>query len=80
MSVAVQLPPLTNDTHNMATPTSMHLSLTGAPAASSADAMNNDSDAFTKGSDLPPMPVPYEGKLRQALCRARTSLSSKRQS
>ena len=54
MSVAVQLP-LNNDIHTMATPSCSHLPASAASGSSFAN-------AFDKSSDLPPMPVPYEGK------------------
>ncbi|GAK61881.1 uncharacterized protein PAN0_001c0076 [Moesziomyces antarcticus] len=59
MSVAVQLPPQI-DLHDMTTPSSLHQPPLNATASPSAEAMQHQNDATDKGSDLPPMPVPYE--------------------
>ena len=64
MSVAVQLAP-NNDHPTMSTPSTSAAALPSAPFASSstpAEAMTQSTDLTGKASDLPPMPVPYEGE------------------
>lgn len=62
MSVAVQLPPISN-VHNMAAPSSSSaLQLApAAPVSTSSGASAQPAESMDKPSDLPPMPVPYEG-------------------
>lgn len=59
MSVAVH-PPLHDVIHTMASPSSMQAA-SAATASTSTDARAHDTDEFDKASELPPMPVPYEG-------------------